>query len=179
MIINITALAEIVITQITSIHTNIMSRGEGQQYPTQQEVNMEVRLINSLDKLRKLAIFFAKQPGSEIVNTPAQPLSPASGASAPATNAEERRQGPEDPPLSEQEQHEYSFLIKDYSTYPGSSTIEFRGKTVSRWWLTYNVFQFCKHKDRHFIHDEQHFRQTVDINKLKLDMNMYFYSKAA
>jgi len=140
---------------------------------------MEVRLINSLDKLRKLAIFFAKQPGSETSNTPALPFSPASGTPAPAASVEEPRLGPEDSPLSEQEQHEYSFLIKDYSTYPGSSTIEFRGKPVSRWWLTYNVFQFCKSKDRHFIHDEQHFRQTVDINKLKLDMNMYFYSKAA
>jgi hypothetical protein len=180
MTINITALAEIVITQLTSIHANIMTREEGKQYPTLQEVNMEVRLINSLDKLRKLAIFFAKQPVAEPAAAPAQPASSSPAGPVFETNIPESRHGIGDPPpINAQELDQYSHLLTNYADLPADSTIEFRGKTVSRWWLMYNLFQLCKDKGWCYIQDEQRFRHTVDLNKLRRDMDMYFLGRAA
>jgi hypothetical protein len=183
MTINITALAEIVVTQITSIHASIMSREEGQQCPTVQEVNMEVRLINSLDKLRKLAIFFAKQDAAATTPAPA-PVAhtgPLPSGAKWDTDIPKKYHGLGDPPPFDNNEFNdvYNHLLADYDNVPEDSTITFRGTTVSRWWLIYNLFQNCVEENCYYIQDERRFRQMIDIHKLKQSMDRHFHRRAA
>ena len=158
--------------QLITFQQAILTRQENNSLPTAQEISFQCKLINMLDKLRRLnakgkaneAIeAFMKFAGAKNGSAAAPP--PRANAGNKTGNVVETKspEKTQPPPLTEQDFRDYRHLLGNFGKLTDNARIKFRGTHVNALWLEYNLAQYCQSPaDRKFIHDAQQVIKSVE-----------------
>ncbi len=109
---------------------------------------MQVKLINSIDKLSRLAARLAKEESRNATVAMQQPEAIAPSATQPDFIYDDP------PPITCTDSVEFSYMVDEISATNAEAT--YKGKTVRVDWMLYNLFQFTLPvPERRFINDPQ------------------------
>ena len=176
--------------QLIAFQQAIATKAEDPGIPTLPEINMQCRLINCIDKLRRYhaKLVKAASSGDEQGNDDIPVLSSAQPminntqiAGADEEDAEtvaenDLKYGIPHPsvPISEQDFTDYRHLMGTFGNVTDTCTVKFRGRYVNTKWLEYNLFQYTRPKhERRFITDERHAAMGIDYNRLQEKIALY------
>lgn len=126
---NINAISENICGQIVKLQASIASREDG--CPTLQEIEMQVKLINSLDKLSRFAARQAKEEARKQAELATQ-------SQPPAPQPDFVYDDP--PPVTSADTVEFSYAVDEVSAQ--NTEVTYKGQVVRVDWLMYNLFQF-------------------------------------
>lgn len=162
--------------QLLELQHNIATREENPNLPTEKEVNMQVRLINCIDKMSRILARQAKEAARQAAQPPAVKEQPQEATPQPVQYIHG-----DPPPLSLDTLTNYSYMLYHYKSTSPNDKIFVNGEKVNTMWLLYNVFQAHQpNEERRFIADADTFQRTVNKEELKRNIALYLeLAKAA
>ena len=150
--------------QLIAFQEAIATRAENPGVPTRQEIALQCKLINCLDKLRRLqgrTTKAKKENGENKAVTPGADMDSVNKSipshlahSSHSTAFKE---------VSEQDFTDYKHILGTFGKLPETSKVRFRGRYVNARWLEYNLLQYClPATSRQFIADAQTVLSTIN-----------------
>ena len=161
---SIEAIMQSICNQLISFQQQIADREENKGIPTAQEINMQCKLINCIDKLRRHHSALLKAASAAARDENARI---AAVTEANAGNDEVIR-------VTEDDFIYYRFFLGNFGHPDENTTIRFKGGYVSIKWLEYNLYQYClPPEERRFIY---HTRQAGEIDYRDLRQKIRDYN---
>lgn len=161
---NLQLVADNFLNQLVALQTEIATRDENANRPTMQEVNMQVRLLGSIDKIMRM---LARQEKEAAENTQQQ----HSNATIPLQAATKTN---DEQPFPDEVFEECRALLMFYHNADINAPIRVQNKEVNMWWFVYNLYQYCKPGgDKQYIASADTFRKTVNIEQMHSDIAAY------
>ena len=166
---SIEAIMQSICNQLISFQQQIADREENKGIPTAQEINMQCRLINCIDKLRRhhaglvkaaRAMDVAREEGSvaAIINTPAAQDDTDSGFIH----------------LTEEDFRDHKHLMGSFRHVDDNASVRFKGEYVTVKWLEYNLYQYClPPAERRFMLNARQIAREIDYNDLQQKIREY------
>ena len=162
--------AENLCRQLLAFQQAIMTREENKGVPTLQELTMQGRIINYLDKLRRFngRRGVAKKDNTPLpqpVKTGKEPENKTAAASAMPVVVEKAKVPP---PVSFEEFEQYKNIIGNNRFSHILDRLDLGSRTVNLRCFEYNLFQYMLPvEERRFIDNEVTFRVTIDHTEMQ------------
>ena len=173
--------------QLIAFQHTIATKPEDTGIPTLAEINMQCRLINCIDKLRR---YHAKLVKAAVTDDEQENLMMEMPSVPPLINnthiadTEELEIDTKNDmnfgisnqyiPFSERDFIDYRHLMGTFGKVTDTCTVKFRGRYVNAKWLEYNLFQYTRpFQDRRFISDAQFIASEIDYNGLQEAITLY------
>ena len=165
---SIEAIMQNICSQLISFQQQIAEREENKGIPTAQEINMQCKLINCIDKLRRYHSGLAK--AARAADTAIGGNSVATAEAQPA--GEETNIGSFE--VTEDDFAVYGPMMGEFGHLKEHTTIRFKGGYVTVKWLEYNLYQYClPPAERRFIYSESQVAREVDYTNLQQKIRAY------
>ncbi len=149
--------------QLIAVQQQILSRTENNGIPSVEELNAQSRLINSMDKMRKMRDKLLKEAADE-ANDPAAMPAPKS----------------DPPPYGPATFNRYTHLLREHATATADAIVPIEGKDVNLRWFIYNLFQYYKPvKQRLFITDQYNFHHIVNMEEVSRQVAAFLNERMA
>ena len=166
---SIEAIMQNICSQLISFQQQIAEREENKGIPTAQEINMQCKLINCIDKLRRYHSVLAKAARAA---EPARAEHSIAANTATQATGGNTNNGSFD--VTEDDFAVYGSLMGDFGHLKEHTTIRFKGGYVTVKWLEYNLYQYClPPAERRFILSESQVASEVDYNDLQQKITEY------
>ena len=193
-------------TQLLSIQNALFARPAAEQIPTQQEINMQTKLLNNVIKIRKfnandhvakfMATFcrFLGKEDKELSKAVAEKYMQFMGLDITETEIEPtpplKQAMPEPEPLPadtinlEERPYDYfdkyKHLLEDYRYGNKDSVVDIGEKQYNKQCVEYNLLQYTlPEADRRFIPDPGDYHTQIDHEQTIKQIERYLRSRAA
>ncbi len=173
MIPYLTTIAQNFCIQLMNMQAAIATRPEGEQFPTPQEVTAQLRLMSAIEKANK-QIALLKKEAAEPAEIPAAVATPPAPALAENTNPLPEGK----PTITWDDYVHYEHLITHNIDFTDTTTINFHGVEVERWWLIFNLLMFATGTKR-YLGYEDCTRPSSDTRTIQIMVDDYLQKKAA
>lgn len=151
------------VSQLLAVQAQIMERE--QPIPTLQELNLQVKLINAIDKMQRIIDRKARKDAKEAKAAQANATKSLVLAATPSGDQEYINGDP--PPISSADFEKYQLLLLEEVAGNNDTMVRFGDGYVNRKWLVYNLFQYCLPvADRLFINNVARFRKNINTSRL-------------
>ena len=166
---SIEAIMQNICSQLISFQQQIADREENKSIPTAQEINMQCKLINCIDKLRRYHSGLAK--AARAAEPARAEHSIAATTATQATGGETNKSSFD---VTEDDFAVYGPLMGDFGHLKEHTTIRFKGGYVTVKWLEYNLYQYClPPEERRFLFNESQVAEEVDYSGLQQKIREY------
>ena len=176
--------------QLIAFQQSIATKTENPGIPTLPEINMQCRLINCIDKLRRYharllkAAMTTDEPENQMPKLPAiHPLlnhAQMAGADDPEVMENDTENDMEYgiinqyAPFSPRDFIDNRHLMGSFGKVTDTCTVKFMGRYVNTKWLEYNLFQYTRpFHDRRFIRETQFVASEIDYKDLQEQIVLY------
>ena len=173
--------------QLIAFQQAIATKADEPGIPTLPEINMQCRLINCIDKLRRYHARLVKAAIEEGKQEDQMPeLSPIHTImnNAHIADREELEQDTENDieygmpgqytPFSPRDFIDNRHLMGTFGKVTDTCMVKFKGRFVNTKWLEYNLFQYTRPMpDRRFIRETQFVASEIDYKDLQEQIVLY------
>ena len=187
-----TVIAENLCAQLINFQQQIMTRPAAEQFPTQQEVNLQSKLITNIIKINKHNatdvatkamnefLRFIKKDDPQLAKAVAEKYAHFIGADPIAIKDVSEPQVKGDvPPFDEACFEQHKHILTTCERTDARDRINCQQRIVNKQWLEYNLFQYClPPAQRRFIASETTYHDLFNHSKVVVQIKEFLAQKA-